>query len=301
MMTRGFFARVRSDAHRALPDTGYGRTVTPADSVVAPDGTHSPPPRARRLSESRSEPNPSSMDAAIHGNESSRHRIVENRIRTTERQRENRDTDSMDSQPDSPSGIRSPQASEAALERATETISSPGQPRSVAESNDAPAASNRRVEHRSEMASETRSARFAREGQHPSDREMDLPPSENPVGHERMPVPEQVSRSIEDVARPEERRFESREGTPTPESAPAPAGEREPGQSQDPTPSVGREQSEPPVYSDRPSPAKRDRPPPGLHIGEVVIRVEEEPKPQRGQRRKRPSTPSDSQRLIRSL
>jgi len=64
---------------------------------------------------------------------------------------------------------------------------------------------------------------------------------------------------------------------------------------------LGRERTETPSHSSGPQPGQRNVKPPRLHIGEVVIRVEEDPKPQRASRRGRTTTLSDSQRLIRSL
>ncbi|GGX39088.1 hypothetical protein GCM10007392_01740 [Saccharospirillum salsuginis] len=64
---------------------------------------------------------------------------------------------------------------------------------------------------------------------------------------------------------------------------------------------LGREQTETPTQSSGSPAGQREAKPPRLHIGEVVIRVEENPKPQRAKRRGRTSTLSDSQRLIRSL
>ncbi|WP_146009692.1 hypothetical protein [Halomonas urumqiensis] len=64
---------------------------------------------------------------------------------------------------------------------------------------------------------------------------------------------------------------------------------------------LGREHSETPTLSSGTRPERRDTTPPRLHIGEVVIRVEEAPKPKGAKRDGSRSTPSDSQRLVRSL
>ena len=287
MNDSGFFARVRSDARRHLPSPGYGPSTHRELAMVAPQTMSSRSPRTEKPADGDS----NAARTVSPGPESP------SRFEPITRRTSDSRMEQTEAQPN--------------LERDDIRETGTAPPNAIAEERDPSVTTRASMSTVDDDTSQTPQRQQAYtqlddKGYRPTVGYNEHEPLTTSL-HEPQQVPEPEryryveSATVEQSGARDTRKAgwatetdDSVSSTDVPEAT-------EPRPTDNHRYTIGREQTETPAHSTGSSPDQRDVKPPRLHIGEVVIRIEEDPKPQRTKRRGRTSTPSDSQRLIRSL
>lgn len=275
MNDAGFFARVRSDAKRGMPNPGVGVSAHQAPEVHAPrfQPPHSPPAPSTRTEE--------------------RAGVVVSSARLNESS--SREGEPISQRPSGNHGKRlAPQQginADLPVENATAS-------RAGIESGSLRSRTSRAAIPGLDVET-TQAVRQHGAGDDPLPtpaREPSSTPATDASGDTDDAAPQTLSR---EAAQPTAEGTEA--GEPHPAAEVSAVADARQGANDGHRYTLGREQPDALSASSAARPEQRDPKPPRLHIGEVVIRVEEEHKPQGAKRGGGKPTPSDSQRLLRSL